>query len=394
MLLFITYCIIGIFTCMWIYIRLKHKFWTAQPVFHFYDFLYWIKNVGIINKHLPCKNKYTNFAEIQTINYSNVSESQISRFMAFIRLNYLNNGDNIFAPQRNNVLPYFKNNNQPCFWSFYMAPTQYCDSHNNVITDHIIAGCITSRPMQVFIGTAELPVYYVDYLCVDKSKRRQNIAPQLIQTHEYYQSHHNKNISVSIFKREAELTNIIPFTSFTTFCYRADIWKRPPPKLLFLSLENGSGTNIYYCINFIRTFQSSNTIIVMPSMENIIELIQSDNMHIKILFMGKDIVAIYIFKRTCATLDAAGEIVTCICSIKAESITHNQFMIGFHNSACAVISKIDAKIGYLAIENVSDNNLILNGLANRRHIMDIPNAYYFYNFAHEPFKSTKAIMLI
>ena len=54
---------------------------------------------------------------------------------------------------------------------------------------------------------------------VDKYHRNKNIAPQIIQTHEYNQSHSNKKICVSLFKREEELTGIIPLTCYDTYCY-------------------------------------------------------------------------------------------------------------------------------------------------------------------------------
>ena len=54
-----------IFVC----IRLKFGFWAIQPVFHVYDICYMIKAPGIIDDSLPPKNKYTNFKDIETINY-------------------------------------------------------------------------------------------------------------------------------------------------------------------------------------------------------------------------------------------------------------------------------------------------------------------------------------
>ena len=48
----------------YLYLRIKYKFWSIQPVFHFYDVYYWIYNVGIIRHELPEKNKYCNFKDI------------------------------------------------------------------------------------------------------------------------------------------------------------------------------------------------------------------------------------------------------------------------------------------------------------------------------------------
>ena len=92
--------------------------------------------------------------------------------------------------------------------------------NDNIIEKNKIIGLISSRPLTCIIGENILfDLYYVDYLCVDKYHRNKNIAPQLIQTHEYNQSHSNKKISVSLFKREEELTGIIPLTYYQYLFY-------------------------------------------------------------------------------------------------------------------------------------------------------------------------------
>jgi hypothetical protein len=212
----------------YIYIRLKFGFWYFQPVFHIYDVGYMLKTPGIINEYLPEKNKYTNFKNIETIVFSQLTPLQVHRFINLIRKNYLQNKDNIFSPQSENIIPYFRGHNSHCFWSFYYQPEILIDNKNNrTIEENTIIGIITSRPLHVEINgrkDAKFDVYYVDYLCVNKNWRRKNIAPQLIQTHEYNQSYQNKKISVSLFKREEELTGIIPLTVYKTYCFNIGKW--------------------------------------------------------------------------------------------------------------------------------------------------------------------------
>ena len=57
MILYVIGFIITLIILFYIFIKIKYKFWTIQPVFHFYDVHYWFKNIGIINKELPNKNK-------------------------------------------------------------------------------------------------------------------------------------------------------------------------------------------------------------------------------------------------------------------------------------------------------------------------------------------------
>jgi hypothetical protein len=54
------------------YIKIKYRFWTLQPVYHVYDFHYFFYRYGIIMNELPEKNKYCNFYQIKTLEFSKV----------------------------------------------------------------------------------------------------------------------------------------------------------------------------------------------------------------------------------------------------------------------------------------------------------------------------------
>ena len=108
---------------IYIYIRLKYGFWFLQPVFHVYDLIYIFKPPGIIQHGLPEKNKYTNFKNIETIIFSELSELKKTRLVNFIRSNYLQNKDNIFSPQSENIIPYFAGHNTNRLYLFIMKKT-------------------------------------------------------------------------------------------------------------------------------------------------------------------------------------------------------------------------------------------------------------------------------
>ena len=74
---------------------------------------------GIIEHSLPEKNKYTNFKDIDTIIFSGITSIQKQRFINLIKINYLQNKDNIFSPQLENIMPYFIGHNVKSFISFY-----------------------------------------------------------------------------------------------------------------------------------------------------------------------------------------------------------------------------------------------------------------------------------
>jgi len=198
----ILYILIGFFLLIiliLLIIRIKNPFWSIQPVFHYYDFMYWFYNKGVIRSELPEKNKYTNFKNIETINFNKLTNNYINDAVKLIQYNYLKNKDNHYYPKKNNILPYFQGNSINSFWTFYWEPNILVDNKTGLtIDDKRLIGFISGRPLEVKIyfksynsksykKCEQFNVYYVDYLCVDKMSRKKGIAPQLIQTHEYNQ---------------------------------------------------------------------------------------------------------------------------------------------------------------------------------------------------------------
>ena len=402
MILYVIGIIIFLIIIFFIYIRLKYKFWAIQPVFHFYDVYYWFKNVGIINKELPQKNKYTNFINIETIDIEKISNKQIKQFLFLIQNNYLKNGDNIFHPTANNITPYFTGNNHPCFCSFYYEKILLEDiRNNNTINDKKLIGVITSRPLSVWINDSNkkqnikdsnsFDVYYVDYLCVDKMYRKKNIAPQLIQTHEYNQSHQNKKISVSLFKREDVLTGIIPICVYKTYGFNMKNWTTPNPLPVPFAILSADQQNLYYLYNFIKDTNKKWKLVIIPSISNIIELVKTKNIFIKFILLDHEIKAIYFFRKTCTSLNKDKKIISLFASVQGE-ITNELFINGFKCGLSAVVK--EHIFHYLAVEDISDNNIILNNLKIKTHPEIVsPTAYFFYNFAYETFPSNKILIV-
>jgi hypothetical protein len=402
-----------------IYIRIKFRFWALQPVFHFYDLYYWIANIGIIQEELPSKNRYTNFKNIKTISYDILSEKNIKDFVWLVQFNYLKNKDNTFTPNQNNIVPYFKGHNHKTFWSFYYEPILLLDNTTNTtISNENLIAVITGRPLHVTFYKSsgsnnkikgELDVYYIDYLCVDKLHRKKNIAPQLIQTHEYNQSHLNRKICVSLFKREEELTGIIPLTVYKTYCFNMRNWTKPQDLDASIKLLNGDKQNIYYLYNFINelTKDSKWDLTVLPTMSNLIELVATENLFIKMLVSSGDLVATYIFKKTCTFIEKDKEIISCIASFyHSSTLSKDIFIQGFKVALWSIIEDNEKEkkkkkesnnfsiFGYLVVEDISDNHYIIENIKKKTHPIAVsPTAYFFYNFAYNPFKSERVLIV-
>ena len=412
MLLYFLGAIFLLVVLFFIFIRIKYRFWAIQPVYHFYDVYYWFFNIGIIRHELPEKNRYTNFKDIETITSEKVlgddsiMKAKLTSFIDLIQLNYLKNDDNIFLPEKENIIPYFEGHNSPSFFSFFWEPDVLIDVKTNTTIDtKMLVGAITSRPLTVTIYKTNNPepvnfdTFYVDYLCVKKGFRKKNIAPQLIQTHEYNQCHINKNICVSLFKREGELTGIIPLTVYQTYVFDMKNWVKPPEQLHSkTTLLVGDSQNIYYLYNFINELTNSHShckwdITIIPEMTNLISLVKSNNMYIYMLLTDMEIEAVYIFKKTCTNIEKGKGLLSLIASINSINLSLTKFIQGFKNVLWEILLN-NPNYHYLAIEDVSDNKYIIDNIKVKTHpTFESPTAYFFYNYAHSPFDSNRALII-
>jgi hypothetical protein len=384
------------------YIRIKYGFWISQPVFHIYDIGYIIKPPGIINHSLPNKNKYTNFKNINTYEYNTLTNIELNRTLFFIKSNYLQNKNNIFSPKLNNISPYFQGHNSKSFISLYHEENNTIDTkQNNIIKDSKIIGTITSRPIHIHMNNANFDAYYVDYLCVDKLFRKKGIAPQLIQTHHYNQSHLNKNIVVSLFKREEELTGIVPLTVYSTYGFSVDKWTKPTDLHPVYKLIEINAQNLHLLFGYIDETRNQFDIVINVNVSNITELIKSKNVFIYAIVLDNKIICAYFYRKTCVFIEKNVEVLSCFASINdfinqnnnTNNINNNEvFIQGFKISFWKIAN--ENYFGFAAIENISHNNVIIdNIIIKTKPLIISPTAYFFYNFAYSTIKSNKALII-
>ena len=387
------------------YIRLKYRFWCLQPVFHVYDFHYYLFPPGIVEKRLPEKNKYCNFSDIETLAFTDISEFKINKFVNFVQSHFLRNKDNVFMPNRDNIVPYFNGHIHPSFFSFYNQRELLLDTKtNSSVEDKKCVAVMTSRPLHVYINNgnsdAFFDAYYVDYLCVDKKWRKGGIAPQMIQTHEYNQRLLNKNILVSLFKREGELTGIVPLCVYKTYGFEMRTWKRPPKMPPQLGVVEIGSKNAYHLVDFIKTQNTKFDIVVMPEISNLVELIKTGNIYCYIIVHNYEVLCAYFFRRTCAKIRKDVEILSCFASINGAISKNNKnnknndiFIEGFKVSLWKIYKK-HTSFQFAVIEDISDNREIIKNIQLRTDATLIsPTAYFFYNFAYPTFKPKKCLII-
>lgn len=392
----IIFILIVLYLSLTLYIKLTYKFWAYQPVFHFYNIFYWFKSPDVIDKNYPLVNKYCNFKNIKTFNFNDLTALDLQYIVNFLRLNFLRSKQANYLPTLESFSTNFLNNN-PSYISIYSDNKILFDSSNNYNFDfREILGVMTGKPLNVKLNTNKnikkvFPVYYIDYLCVHKNYRKEGLAPEIIQTHEWYQRH-NSNIKVSLFKREGKLTGIVPLTSYNTYAYKKiKISRLIDPDLNVVLITPQTA---HILLDFIKIMNNKFYCIITPNISNFLDMIKNKILYIYVLRNNNDIIATYFFKNTHTVYKMNNKeinAIECIGSISNcpyDNIFYNGFTICYYYLCKNLKSKL------LLIENISDNKLLINSLNNtNEYFAESPTAYFFYNYVHPSIISDKILVI-
>ena len=371
-----------------IFISVKQPFWSKQPVFHFYSINKLFLSKGVIDEKLPKPNKFLNQKNIKTFDINNITEAQSNKFLDLIQNNYLKNKSIHYNPTKNNIFPYFIDSKYKSFISIYNKPSFIIE--NNIIKDkNEVIGAITSRPITIKLNDVIFYSYYVDFLCVDKKYRKQNIAPQLIQTHSYELRHKNCEILTFFFKRESELTMIVPFVVFNTYAFDISNLNiknnKLHPNIKVIKINN-KNLNLY--INLIDLYLIKKNYFVNCSYETILNLIESNNYFIYISMLNNNILSCICFKNSCVNYNNK-KTIECFC------VFNNTDIDSLNNIFNSIITTFLPDIDILLIDDNSNANLIISNFKKLRPIsFSSPNAYYFYNYCTKTIPKTEFFTLV
>lgn len=378
--LYIILFLIIIYLLICAYVKIKFRFWSLQPVFHIYDFIYWINPPGIINNDLPEINKYINFLNITTQNIQETKEIILTQMCNFINCHYLRSKNAEYTPSTKNILEYLKNTNHPSYLSIYKEPKILFQNGNPEITINDYKAVITARPLYItFKNKKTFPTYYVDNLCVNPLYRKKGIAQQIIQTHYHNLRHFNKNIKTCLFKREGNMTAIVPLTTYITIGY--ELIDSNNDKFLdsSYSVIEITSKNLHLFASFIQLNIKKFNCSILPDLSNINTLIKSNNIFIYSIINNNNIIAVYAFRNPSLKYDKIHNSIECFATIS--NCNNNIFITGFNISLQLCNKYINAT--RLLLENTSDSYNIIERYEklNIPIFSKSPTAFFMYNYA-------------
>jgi len=368
--------------------KVKFRFWSIQPVFHFYNLKYWFSPPGIIQHDIPKSTGkyYDPYIEFSTFKSQTAEKKEL--FYRTNKKNYLTDKDVYYRPPKEAIFSYFEGHSDPCFLSLFSDSKPLINyKSKQIIPSNKCIGTMTTRPLHVSLYAKKMDVYYVDYLCVAKHKRKQGIAQKLIYTH-YVKSRQEHAISTYLFKREGKATFIVPMTCYYTYGFHVsnfNIQKDPAPPILVTPLS----FHLFY--NFMQEIAPNILCYVHSDYSNIKYLLEKKQLYIYLLQDHGEIWGCYIFRNPYTKYNGDGMSIDLIASYCADSKNTALFVKKFFSS----LSLIPYDYKYLLVENLGHNIYISQSLQKKHTpFLKSTTSYYFYNFAYRPFLSKDVLVLL
>lgn len=411
-----------------LFFKCKMPFWSKQPVFHWYNLMYWLGGPpGLMIKDLPVINKYVDLFNIKTFSLTDYesegNKEAISTICEFIKKNYIYTTSKagktsaseagkagpdkgvLYTPNKSHILDYLINSNHPGYFTLYQEPKMLLQADTSAtdasITDTDIIAVISARPLYVRLNKKSLlgsektmfTTYYVDNLCVQPAYRKKGIASNMIQTHYYNLRQQNKQINTCLFKREGDLNAIVPLTAFKTYCLNiAPINTISITLPIQYSLIEIGVNQLYLCIDFIKSQMANFSCVILPDVTSLAHLIKTENLKIYCLLagangLGNSIVACYIFRLMDLTYDTEK---ACECIATINTIPITVFQQGFLQASKLLKEK--QQIVLILLEETAHASQLMQPLAS--HIkFTSPTAFFFYNYACYSIKSQKCLIV-
>lgn len=370
---FILGCILFL-VILYIYIKIKYRFWSQQPVFHYYNIFNWIKPCGIVEKKIPSINvKFYDF-NLYFNSFEKLKNEEKMLMHCLINQHYLKEKNVKYNPNFEDIFCLFgKHSYFSLKYSLYGG----------------LNGCITTRHLDFFINNKKYNINYVDFLCVKKNKRKKNIAESLIYTH-YIKTRKESISPIYLFKREGKQNFIVPFVKYkchvvsieTILKYYNLTYNNPELKYVFINTAN-----IKILYHYLNEIKKKFNYFIVPNLTNIYNQIKNNVLIVGFVLRYNKPICIYLFKNA-KTFYKEQSSIECVGSYY--TLSENYFIDGF----LKIIKMLSKNFKLLLVENISYNKIIVNEiLRNKKILWKINMGYYFYNFVTHKVNNNKIFIL-
>lgn len=402
-----------IYVVIYAYIKIKYPFWNNQPVYHTYDLwrgLY--SEPFFIYKYRPVTTKFYNSVNVKTGPYLETTTAQKEEVLQLLLSNYIPNDRILLTLQERNLDAAYTGHTDTPFFSVYVDKI-FRVEEEDVAIDNRIMGSLLSNPVQIYYQGSpkdktytELPLYFMDYLCVHReleTKKKSRVLRELFQTHEYNQRIYNPTIAGSLFKREIDLLEgVVPLVQYTTYIYYLRNLTFPPLPAHFEVVQIVLETmDLLTDFMFVQTHLDLEKtphhldFLSVTSLGNYVETIRQNMTYVFCLKRGEHVYATYFFRDAKTQYeDLEGNTLQFYGSI-CNTETVNLFYLGFLHSIYLIVKK-HKEFKMMMFENLGDNTTLHSMWRNKNSpTLENKTAYYTFNWIRpgSPLRPEKCLFL-
>ena len=405
----IFYVLIFVFLFWIAYIKIMYPFWNTQPVFHSYDFWrYWARVPFIIRKKKGLKpDKFCDFDNIITMNFLDMPTEYICQMVDFLQCHYIHDESVLFLFHSENLHAYFTGHLIPSYISFYMGIHNAVDSFGgdgiDIVQKKRIDACISSRNVLLKYGDdiRGMNVYFMDFISLrrggDVTSSRKLMATHCWRTLGF-SGVSGEDIKGAIFRKEGEpFPGIRAFLSFDANMYKIASFVNPTLPLHFV-LTIIHSDNAWLLTDFLNNSygnEKMNSFFAITSITNLMELVKKRVLFIYLIQRGDSVFCSYIFRDTrCQYEMDSSAMLQLVCSIQ-KSNSNEIFYCGFLNAMQDILkSRLGKAFGYLMVDDVADNLLIMENFPSSAFLEKTRVNYYAYNMVMPTVNNKKAWIIL
>jgi len=349
-----------------------------------------------IQKGAPLKTKFLDSKNVITMPHTDISDEKMNEMINLLQCHYHSSEDVLYFLDKPSLETLLKGHRKTSYISLLYEDQYRLDPSNAALTTDVkMIGCMTSRPLRLFInGSHEFLVYYWDHICINRDKEirngNKNPAQYLIQTHEYYQRVENPEISASLFHRERDLcVGVVPLVQYSNQVFQIYKKIRPPPLPSHFTVT-AIGVDVAYDILHELSFSVSElsklfNICIFPDITSIGTQMTNRLLYIYAVKYKNSILGLYVLKDGKTTYDIdgnGGNVLECVSSVEFRNGKDTGlFFAGFLQALHVIMSDDrDKNYRYIKFTNLGHNDRILTKWRWKYNpVLETLAAYYVYN---------------
>jgi hypothetical protein len=357
------------------YIRIRHPFWSLQPVFHTYDFWrYWVMQPYVIESSLGRHpNKFLKLDLVSTKEFLDASDEERAAVLDLIQCKYV-------SSEQMTYMILDKDLHVQCTHTI-SAPGLVSLLKGGGGVD----GCMISYPVRFcHRGHPMQTLFYWEYVVV----RQELDARILIQTHEYNQRLKHPDIPASLFRKDVNLSEgIVPVVQFQVSKFELTKSVGKPPLAPACTVTRIRAETMHVIMDFLydmTTKPSFFKLCIFPEMPGLQARIESNQWFFYTMQMRDQLLAVYALKDSKimyedAAAAAARSEIELVASLGRDTDDKTLFA-GFLHALHDLMS-IRPELGFITIPHMSHNHKIVETWKWKYGPCSTHNAaLYLYNF--------------